>query len=142
MGYIMNECIDHNQVGNRQGYGHSNRIKLHRKVFLETYGYLPEVVMHTCDNPRCINPMHLKAGTWDLNNKDRAFKNRSAKAVPSRRKLTLDQAIYIRSVYVPSKRSTKFNEFGVANLARTFNVDPNTIYNIIKERTHIENLVP
>lgn len=57
-------------------------------VFLDTHGYLPEVVMHTCDNPRCINPAHLKAGTTQDNVNDRVAKGRSAKAVPSRYKVS------------------------------------------------------
>jgi HNH endonuclease len=40
---------------------------------------LPPVVMHLCDNPRCVNPAHLKAGTLDANNKDCAAKGRTAK---------------------------------------------------------------
>jgi hypothetical protein len=134
-------CIDHNQKGNYQGYGHSGKTKLHRKVFIETYGYSPPCVLHTCDNSRCINPEHLIAGTHNDNNKDRANKGRSAKYILSRRKITQEEADWIKSVYVPSKNSTKFNEFGVTNLARKFKVDPNTIYNIINERTHFANLM-
>lgn len=75
-------CIDHGFKGDKDGYSrtrlngkHTSR---HRKVFFEIHGFLPEVVMHTCDNPRCINPEHLVAGTIALNNKDRVEKGRSA----------------------------------------------------------------
>ena len=37
------------------------------------------VIMHTCDNPLCINPMHLAAGTQLDNILDRGRKNRTAR---------------------------------------------------------------
>lgn len=78
-------CIDHGQRGDKDGYGKALRVvggkakyyRLHRLKFFEVHGYWPEVVMHTCDNSRCINPEHLVAGTFALNNKDRANKGRS-----------------------------------------------------------------
>jgi len=69
------------------------RMKAHRRAFLIHNGYLPEVVQHSCDNPRCVNPEHLIAGDFASNNQDRAKKGRSAKVVPSRRKFCRDKAV-------------------------------------------------
>jgi len=49
----------------------------HRVAFLDTNGYLPEVVTHTCDNPPCVNPTHLKAGTWQSNMDDKYARGRA-----------------------------------------------------------------
>jgi hypothetical protein len=126
------ECIDHRQKGNKNGYGHIQGQRLHRIVFSFYNGFLPEVVMHSCDNPRCINPKHLIAGDWDKNNKDRASKGRSAKTVESRRKVTQEQADVIRNIYSPIRGNIN----GVVSLAKRFKVDPVTIYNILKGKTH------
>ena len=35
------------------------------------------VILHTCDNPRCINPNHLIQGTHQDNMQDKKLKGRS-----------------------------------------------------------------
>jgi len=49
----------------------------HRLVFELVNGYLPEVVMHACDNRKCINPEHLRGGTQSENIKDAHNKGRT-----------------------------------------------------------------
>jgi hypothetical protein len=131
------ECIDHQQKGGKEGYGHIQGQRLHRIVFNFYNGFLPEVVMHICDNPRCINPKHLVAGTWALNNKDRASKGRSAKTRVDARKLSPEQVHEILSRYTHS-RSTKPNPNGISALANEFKVDTNTIYKIVEQKGYKE----
>lgn len=58
------------------GKGLSDRA--HRIAYELTYGRVPSdyVVMHTCDNPACVNPQHLRVGTQRENMTDMRNKNR------------------------------------------------------------------
>ena len=111
---MRDDCVDHGRGHvTTEGYA-TVRTKesrdigtcmLHRVVFYRKAGYLPPVVMHTCDNPRCINPEHLVAGDWDSNNKDRAAKGRSAQRNDAKRKITDEQAAMVRARYTPGARA-------------------------------------
>lgn len=88
-------CVDKNGPGHcwswtgtkdQHGYGNILRagrgsalIKAHR-ASLELHGNPPptdKVVMHSCDNPNCVNPEHLRIGTQKENIRDCAQKGRS-----------------------------------------------------------------
>jgi hypothetical protein len=45
-------------------------VERHRVMFYLAYGWLPEVVMHACDTPRCLNPLDLRPGTHEENAAD------------------------------------------------------------------------
>jgi hypothetical protein len=76
------ECTSH--VQDKYGYckiNFSGKTQLlHRVIYQEYNGAIPEgfVILHECDNPKCINPNHLRAGTHADNVIDRVSKNRSA----------------------------------------------------------------
>jgi hypothetical protein len=44
-------------------------------------GPIPDgmLVLHTCDNPPCVNPDHLYLGTWKDNMQDRIKRGRNPK---------------------------------------------------------------
>ena len=80
----------------------------HRLAYRIYRGRIPigMCVLHTCDNPRCVNPSHLWIGTKAENNADRKRKGRNAKNVkfPDRRgslneraKLTERDVLQIRA---------------------------------------------
>lgn len=62
------------------GYGmfrYKGRMHLAHRVAFDIYkGGFPPEVMHTCDNPSCVRPAHLKAGNHALNMADMAQKGR------------------------------------------------------------------
>lgn len=68
---------------NKQGYGRimcSGRTlyRAHRISYLIRHGNLPsdKLILHTCDNPSCVNPDHLIAGTHKQNMQDCIRKGR------------------------------------------------------------------
>lgn len=78
-----NGCIEWIGAVNNQGYGvfsvGEGRLRLaHRFAFEKHYGPVPNglVVMHACDNPRCVNQDHLIAGSRLANMLDMARKGR------------------------------------------------------------------
>jgi len=53
----------------------------HRASWELHNGRIPDglVIMHTCDNPPCVNPRHLRADTQAENQHDKARKGRAAR---------------------------------------------------------------
>lgn len=85
--YIINqnncwECTSHDINRKKKDYIRIGRFGkgwyMHRYVYTIYNGEIPDnmVVMHTCDNTRCINPEHLKLGTQLDNVKDMDDKGR------------------------------------------------------------------
>ncbi len=78
-------CWNWTRHKNSYGYGifvlpGDKKVRAHRHAYELTYGKIPKglVIMHSCDNPACINPKHLKAGTKLENNRDSFKKGRNA----------------------------------------------------------------
>lgn len=60
--------------------GRRNSMLAHRYSFTRTHGEIPvekPCILHSCDNPKCTNPKHLRAGTRGENNAERSAKGRS-----------------------------------------------------------------
>jgi HNH endonuclease len=111
------------RVGGRSG---RNR-RVHQLTYELTFGSVPAglCVLHTCNVPPCVNPLHLYAGTLKQNSADmiRAGRSphgeRNGKAV-----LTAAQVANIRREYVPGKT-------GMRRLGLRYGVSAMTVQHII-----------
>ncbi|MBE5251590.1 HNH endonuclease [Mixta sp. Marseille-Q2057] len=88
---LTNGCSINEQTGcwewqrhtNNAGYGkltiNGRGVYAHRLAYQLVKGELPEGLdaMHSCDNPKCINPEHLVAGTRSQNMKDCSARGRA-----------------------------------------------------------------
>lgn len=122
-------CIDHDKVGNKLGYamvyvGNYKSVHLHRQVFEYAYGYSPEVVLHICDNPRCINPLHLKGGTHADNMADCARKGRRSQ--------------YLRKLTPQDVRDIRVSKQSAIQLAKQYGVSQSTVLRVIHHKVYKE----
>ena len=81
------------------GYGQfklNGRMRLAHRVSYDLYkGDVPDnmMVLHTCDNRRCVNPHHLRLGTAKDNAQDMVLKGREGQS-----KLTVEQVAQIKAL--------------------------------------------
>lgn len=66
----------------RLGAGKRQHVGAHRFSWSIANGPIPDgaQILHSCDNPPCVNPRHLRLGSFDANMADRHAKGRTAKA--------------------------------------------------------------
>jgi hypothetical protein len=93
---------------NQKGYGqiqvNGHPHRTHRVAWSLVNGPIPDgmAVLHSCDNPACVNVAHLHLGTVADNNRERCERGRSHKPIGetnSRAKLTEQQVLEIRARY-------------------------------------------
>ena len=92
-----------NWVGHKDkdGYGkltlNGKSIRAHRLSHLERKGPIENLdVLHTCDNPSCINPNHLYTGTIQDNMRDKRERNRVKGINHPRNKIPESMIIFLR----------------------------------------------
>lgn len=131
-----NDCIEWQGNKDSKGYGrihgHGGTVKSHRLSYcLHAHCSLrsisEDVVRHTCDNPGCVNPKHLLAGSNLDNVSDRFKRGRSAKGEANGwSKLTSEQVAQIKAFYRKGVRGR-----GAVSTANRFGVCHSTVQRII-----------
>jgi HNH endonuclease len=133
------ECWQWQSYRNKSGYGvisygteRGKNILAHRASYLLQWGNLDEAlcVMHTCDNPPCVNPRHLKLGTNQDNIDDMVRKGRNYyKPGPNihRSKINIDIA---RKIKLDLK-----NGISVKQITENRNISKHIVWDIKRNKT-------
>jgi hypothetical protein len=85
------------------------------------------LALHSCDNPSCVNPAHLRWGTSDENTADRVSRGRTVAPLGTshyRAKLTPEKVRHIRS-----------SPLGYKSLARQLGVNRKTVQQVRSGKT-------
>lgn len=104
------QCWEWRGTKDSKGYGvmkladkmlkaHRLSWEIHNGPIPQGNGYHGTVIRHGCDNPGCVNPSHLFAGSHSDNVKDRGERGRTARQYGERHgmaKLTTSQVVNIR----------------------------------------------
>lgn len=128
----MSECVLASGARNRKGYVmkrcpiRKNNFGAHRLAWIERHGPIPEgmVVMHTCDNPPCVNIEHLRLGTTAENVADMMAKGRNSKG--ESRPLSVLSEMAVRVI----RRLCANGVMAQSEIAATFGVCQPTVHKI------------
>lgn len=138
------DCWEWTAQVNAAGYGniaapgkHGKPLLAHRVAYELFYGPIPNdgpspfgwIVLHSCDNPGCVNPSHLRLGDHAANSRDARSRNRLALGVRcGSSKLQPKQVAEIRALYAAGGTSH-------SKLARQFGVNHVTIHKVVTRKT-------
>ena len=130
---IISDSGCHQFIGHKDecGYGRIYKdgklVRVHREVWkLHNPGKEIEgVIMHSCDNPGCINPDHLSHGTQNDNIKDMQKKGRGA-----RMRGTQQTQAKLKEELIPIIRERLSNGEGCAAISRDYGVSDAAIRRI------------
>lgn len=128
-----NGCWEWQGYCDGAGYGqiriYGKAYKTHRLAYALVNGVFPEVVRHSCDNPKCCNPDHLLGGTHQDNVADRVARQRTRTGqthgeLNNFAKLTADKIRQIRALYDEGRTQTE--------IAKLFNIHQTQVSNIVR----------
>lgn len=115
----------------------------HRVAYCKSKGISIEeidglMVLHSCDNPRCINPMHLRLGSHADNMMDRNSRLRTSKGtLHAMHKIDEKTVNAIRDDYVGKRRG-----MSLAEISKKYGISKTQCYRIVNGESwkHISSL--
>ena len=137
-----NGCWEWTDCKDNDGYGvYRSPIgdRAHRfSALIAGYDIKNKLVCHCCDNPSCVNPDHLYAGTAKENARDAVERNRLARQA-HRGPRPWKQGIKNQNAKLTDNDVIRIKELCKNKLqkdvAKLYNVDPSTISNIARNIT-------
>jgi len=132
-----------------EGYGKfkygEKYVRAHRVAYILTHGEIAPglSIMHMCDNPKCVNPEHLKPGTHKENMADKIAKGRgSGWRKKQNVRLTREQVLEICASDKPTRLLAR--EYGLMSPASIRSIRNGTSYSDITHslRTSLQTLSP
>jgi hypothetical protein len=129
-----NGCWIWNKSLDKDGYGKTYSLKYntnraHVLSYIVFRGVFDRnlLICHTCNNPSCVNPKHLYAGTHTENMADRTINEKGIEGIKNpKNKLTEQQVREIRAL-IP--------HLTLAEIAKSYNVYATAIYKIKHKQT-------
>ena len=139
----MSDCIIFNGCKDKKGYGliskNKKHYRAHRLAYAEYIGVdIIEVkgnVLHSCDNPSCVNPLHLREGTNYENVQDRVSRGRNGSTPGERHamsKLTDKEVIQIRNYYIPPGKIKDLRYGNGKEICEKYGISATQLMNIVR----------
>jgi len=128
----INKCWEWGAAKTSKGYGvfswsKKGQCRAHRFAFKLYNGREPnDLVLHSCDNPSCVNPAHLSDGSHGENMKQMAKRKRAAREGRHHKaKLNFNEVMAIIFLH-------KSGEYSTRELSSQFNISQPTIAAIVQ----------
>lgn len=134
---VQPDCIETTRARTSRGYGlitvggRGRRMwRHHRYAWTLANGPIPSglVVMHTCDNPPCINVAHLRLGTHADNIADRDAKGHTARGARNGNAKNSEETVRQIRARAAAGESGRL-------IARDLGLNEATVHRIVNRRT-------
>lgn len=120
------DCLDCHYTPKKTGYCHvADDESAHRFIYRVKKGPIKGIIMHSCDNRRCINEKHLIDGTHLENQRDMIAKGRQVVGFHSKEPNDILKVVTVKMF----KQMQEMEASGMSQraIANEFNIAQNTV---------------